>query len=128
MKRLLQHSRLAILVALLALSGLGLAAVPAPAAHAGPPPSIAAKGGELYVYVAGSGFTSSSPVRIRVQQYHPKTKTWSLVSKSSVTASPTGNITASIGGIPAGTVRVTAYDVRSRTWSNASTTKVLELR
>jgi hypothetical protein len=74
MNRFFHRSRLAILVALLALSGLALAVVPAPAAHAGSPPSITAAGGDLYVYVTGSGFTPSSPVLIKVRLYHPKTK------------------------------------------------------
>jgi hypothetical protein len=126
MNRLLHHSRLTILVALLALSGLALAAGPAPAAHAGSPPRITAAGGDLYVFVTGSGFTPSSPVVIKVRIYHPITKKWSLESKSSVNASPSGTITAYLNSQP-GTVHVVAYDKGSATWSNTATTKVLPL-
>jgi hypothetical protein len=127
MKRLLRPSKGLLLTAFLAFAGLTLTAGPIPAAHAGSPPKITAQGVELAVGVNGSGFTPSSPVRIRVSLYRPKTKTWTLEHKMSVIASSAGNITAGIGS-QAGTVRVRAYDVRTATWSNRATAKVLQLR
>jgi hypothetical protein len=127
MKLLLRHSRLAILVSVLAFTGLTLAAGPIPAAHVGSPPKSTAQGVELAVGVNGSGFTPSSPVRITVSLYHPTTKTWTLEHKMSVTASSAGIITASIGS-QAGTVRARAYNVRTATWSNRATATVLQLR
>jgi hypothetical protein len=127
MNLLLRHSRAAVLVAVLMLSGLALATSPAPAAHAGSPPSITAVGGDLDVGVNGSGFTASSTSLVKVWLYHPKTKKWTLENKTSVVATSTGKISAAIWS-GAGKVHVRAYDKMAHTWSNLATTIVKQLQ
>jgi hypothetical protein len=58
MNRLLRHSKLALLIVILALVGIVTAATPA--AHAGPEPSITAYSTGSEISVVGSGFTPST--------------------------------------------------------------------
>jgi hypothetical protein len=127
MNCLLRHTRAAILIAILTLSGLALATDPASVAHAGPLPSITAKGGDLYVGVYGSGFTPSSTSLIKVWFYHPKTRKWTLEKKQSVIANPSGKISAGVGS-QAGKVRVRVYDEMAHTWSNTAIAIVRQLQ
>ena len=120
MKRLIRHSRLALLVGLLALGGMVLVASPAPAAHAGSP-SITASGYAGGVYVHGTGFTPKGKVLVEVYFYNSATKTWSFESTLFVKASSAGKFNASPTSED-GQVRVKAQDLASGVWSNTVTT------
>jgi hypothetical protein len=139
MKCIVRHSRLALLVALLALGGLGLAASPAPAAHAGSTPSITAQGGAQVFYVNGTDFTPNGKVMVQVYD-----STWIFVTNKYTTALGPHFVchTSSIGTIcgldqggevgasfvsQPGTFHMLAYDVSSGTWSNWSTAHVIPI-
>jgi hypothetical protein len=141
MKRLLRHSRPALLIVLLALGGLAVTAGSIPAAHAATHPSINATGGDQVLSVGGTGFTPNGSVKVQVRLYNTTTKTWHLEATSFVKAqgahyvchtSPLGRVCyLNLGGeISAGfvsqpgTVHVVAYDVSSATWSNKATAYV----
>jgi hypothetical protein len=127
MNCLLRHTGAAILIAILTLSGLALATDTPLVAHAGSPPSITAKGGDLFVEVSGSGFTPSSSSLIKVWFYHPKTKKWALETKQSVIATSSGKISGLVGS-QAGKVRVRVYDEMAHTWSNTAIAMVRQLQ
>jgi hypothetical protein len=136
MKLLLRHSRLAVLVALLTLSGLTMAAGPAPAAHAGSLPHITATGYDGGVTVVGSSFTPGGNVLVKVfysggaleTKWHTTALGHHFVCRTTPLGllcgpDPGGEINTGRATQPA-IVRVIAYDYSSGTWSNRSTTEV----
>lgn len=127
MNRPYRHSRLAILVAVLAFSGLAIAASPAPAVHASTPPKIKAYGGDISASVTGTGFTPSIRIKVTFGIYNSKTKKWTLENKVYTNSTSTGTIAAGSWS-EVGKVRARAYDSRTHLWSNWSFATVRQLQ